>query len=237
MNRLNTATRGISSWRERLANPDRQWKREFSAFETAVSWEFASNSKSGLPGPIDKLFRECDYGQPTLISAVAEHKVDLPGGSAASQCDVWAIVNTSVGMLSLTVEAKACEPFGDEVLEEWLLAGETERSISNREKRWEYIRSHLPKSDLFPRVRYQMLHRCAAAVMEAKRFGFQHAAFVVQAFNTPAESFQDYALFCQALQVPAARGSMAKTSVEGISLSIGWADCPLATDAEVAGTA
>ena len=85
MNRLNTATRGISSWRERLANPDRQWKRNYSAFETAVSWEFASNSKSGLPEPIDKLFRESDYGEPTLMSAVAEHKVDLPGGSATSR--------------------------------------------------------------------------------------------------------------------------------------------------------
>jgi hypothetical protein len=82
-----------------------------------------------------------------------------------------------------------------------------------------------------------MLHRCAAAVIEGKRFGFMHAAFIVQAFNTPDQSFQDYKVFCQALQIPAARGSMAKTSIEGISLSIGWADCPLATDAEVAATA
>jgi uncharacterized protein DUF6946 len=237
MNRLHIATRGIASWRERLANPELHWQRKFSAFETAVSWEFASNSKSGLPGPIDKLFRESDYGEPTLISAVAEHKVDLPGGTAASQSDVWAVVKTTAGMLSLTVEAKASESFGDEILERWLVAGETEESISNRKKRWEYIRSHLPKSDFFPQVRYQMLHRCAASVMEAKRFGFLHAAFVVQAFNTPAKSFQDYVLFCEALQVPAARGGMAMTSMEGISLSIGWADCPLATDAEVAATA
>src|ERR1700674_3439880 len=26
----------------RLANPDRQWKRGYSAFETAVSWEFTA---------------------------------------------------------------------------------------------------------------------------------------------------------------------------------------------------
>jgi Domain of unknown function (DUF6946) len=236
MNRLNIATRGIGSWRERLANPELHWKREFSAFETAVSWEFASNSESGLPGSIDKLFRESDYGEPTLVSAVAEHKVDLPGGNAASQSDVWAIVRTSLGMVSLTVEAKAKESFGDEILEGWLVAGETELSTNNRKKRWEYVQAHLPKSDSLLQVRYQILHRCAASVIEAKRLGFRHAAFIVQAFNTPANSFEDYAVFCKALEIPAVRGSMTTTSVRAVSLGIGWADCPLATDAEVVAT-
>ncbi|MGD0696915.1 MAG: hypothetical protein ABSB82_19025 [Terriglobia bacterium] len=169
--------------------------------------------------------------------AVAEHKVDLPGGNAASQSDVWAVVSTSSGMLSLTVEAKSKEAFGDEILEKWLVAGATEESKSNRQKRFDYVCSHLPKSDSFLQVRYQMLHRCAASVIEAKRFGFKRAAFIVQAFETPANGFQDYAIFCQALKIPAARGSMATTSVNGISLSVGWADCPLATDHEVAATA
>lgn len=237
MNRLNIETRGIRSWQERLANPDLHWKRTFSAFETAVSWELASNSKSGLPRAIEKLFRDNNYSEPVLIFGVAEHKVDLPGGNAASQCDVWAVVKTSAGMLSLTVEAKAREAFGDDILERWLVAGEAKESLNNRKKRWDYIRSHLPESDSFLQVPYQILHRCAASVIEAKRLRFQHAAFIVQAFNTPAKSFQDYAHFCQALKIPATRGSMAKTSMDGISLSIGWADCPLATDQEVAATA
>jgi hypothetical protein len=156
---------------------------------------------------------------------------------AASQCDVWAVVKTQVGMLSLTVEAKAKEKFGDEILEKWLAAGTTEKSRTNREIRFKYIRSNLPRSDSFLKVRYQMLHRCAAAVIEAKRLGFQHAAFVVQAFDSPKESFQDYAVFCQALNIPTCRGNMATTSVDGISLSVGWADCQFATDAEVAATA
>jgi len=237
MNRLNTATRGICSWRERLANPERQWRRCFSALETAVSWESASNSTSGLPEPIGKLFRDNDYGEPILLFAIAEHKVDLPGGHAASQSDVWAIIKTSADKLSLTVEAKAQEPFGDDILEKWLVAGKTEKSKSNRKERWDYVRSYLPKTDSFLQVRWQLLHRCAAAVIEAERFGFQHAAFVVQAFKTPDESFQDYALFCRALKISAARGSMATTSVGGISLSVGWADCELATDAELAAIA
>jgi hypothetical protein len=236
MNRLCISTRGIGSWRGRLASPDRQWKRRFSAFETAVSWEHACNRASGLPDPLEKLLRKGNFGEPRLIFAVAEHKVELPGGNAASQSDVWAIVNTSRGMLSLTVEAKASEAFGDDILEKWLVAGSTEESRRNREMRFDYVRSHLPKSDSFFLVRYQMLHRCAASVIEAKRLGFQHAGFIVQAFNTPDQSFQDYAIFCKALNMPAARGEMRTTFVGEIALSVGWADCPFATDKEVADT-
>jgi hypothetical protein len=238
MSRLCISTRGIGSWRARLANPDRQWKRGFSAFETAVSWELACKSISGLPEPVEKLFCEGKYGEPRLMFAVAEHKVDLPGGNAASQSDVWAVVKTSRGMFSLTIEAKAKEAFGDEMLEKWLIAGETKRSIRNREKRWEHVRKYLPKSESFFPVRYQMLHRCAASVIEAERLGFRHAGFIVQAFKTsPDKSFQDYAAFCRALNIHPKRGKMATTSVGDITLNVGWIDCPLATDKEVAASA
>jgi hypothetical protein len=237
MNRLCIATRGIGSWRERLACPDRQWRRRFSAFETAVSCELASRGKSGVPEPIASLFRQSQYGELLLMFAVAEHKVDLRGSGAASQSDLWAVVKTSSGMLSLTVEAKAKEPFGGDVLEQWLIAGVSQESKRNRKIRWDQVRAHLPKSDSFLQVRYQMLHRCASSVIEAKRLGFQHAAFVVQAFETPEESFQDYVIFCQALKIPAKRGGMSTTSSDGVSLSVGWADCPLAIDEQVAATA
>jgi hypothetical protein len=237
VSRLHTATRGLCSWRERLADPEGQWKRRYSAFEAAVSWELASRVETGFPEPIATLFRTSDYGDPRLIFAVAEHKVDLPGGAAASQSDVWAVINTTAGMVSLTVEAKAREAFGDHTLEGWLVGVGSQRSRDNRAARFAYIRAHLPAAESFHNVRYQLLHRCAAAVIEAKRFGFRHAAFVVQAFNTPDESFGEYAVFCQALGIPAARGTIATTMADGISLGVGWADCPLATDRDVADVA
>jgi hypothetical protein len=242
MSRLLTHTRGLSSWRERLASPDRQWKRGFSAFETAVAWESASASASGLPPPLETLLRKSGFGEPVLLLAVAEHKVDLPGGNAASQSDVWAIINTKAGLLSLTVEAKAREVFGDEILGKWLEAGKTELSIENRKVRWNHIRANLPVADSFHEVRYQILHRCAASVIEAKRLGCPNAAFVVQAFGKPDTddldvNFLAFEVFCAAVRLPAARGSLSTTSVDGISLSIGWIDCPTATDAAVAACA
>ena len=241
MNRLCVETRGVCNWRERLAKPDSQWKRGFSAFETAVAWEGASSHPVGMPEAIAKLFRESAFGEATLLLAIAEHKVPLIGGNADSQCDVWGLLNTTSGGLSLSIEAKANESFGEanEPLDKWLLAGKSERSRRNRRDRWEHIRAHLPSvpDDAYLPVPYQLLHRCAAAVIEAQRFGLPNAAFIVQSFKGPDCSFQAFSLFCHALKLKVERGQMQITTVGETRLGIGWADCPFATDADVAAIA
>src|SRR5262245_14877274 len=107
MSRLHIATRGIGSWRERLANPNRHWRRLRSAFETAVSWEWAARRRrpSQLPEPIERLFLASEFTEPTLLIAVAEHQVELAGRGNDSQCDVWGLVRTEQGTISLSVEA------------------------------------------------------------------------------------------------------------------------------------
>lgn len=241
MNRLCIETRGICNWRDRLAKPDTQWKRRFSAFETAVSWETASLHPAGLPEPIADLFRGSVFGEATLLLAIAEHKVPLIGGLADSQCDVWALLSTPSGHVSLSVEAKANEPFGqgNQSLKDWLATGDSEKSRQNRQDRWKHIAEHLPSaaSDAYSLVPYQLLHRCAAAVMEAERFNVPNAAFVVHAFNSPDESFDQFSMFCHAAGAKPERGQMQITSVGEIRLGIGWADCQFATNAEVAAVA
>jgi hypothetical protein len=238
MNRLCVETRGIGNWRERLAKPETQWRRRYSAFETAVSWEKASGYPWGLPQPIRELFRESIFSEPTLLLAIAEHKVPLVGGRADSQCDVWALLDTPSGGVSLSVEAKANEAFGqsNESLRNWLVAGQSEQSRQNREDRWKHIAEHLPSvaADAYSLVPYQVLHRCAAAVIEARRFRLPSAAFVVQSFEAPPESFEAFAGFCRAINLKAERSKMCITKVGEIQLGIGWADCPFATDADVA---
>jgi hypothetical protein len=191
-----------------------------------------------LPKPITKLFQNRNFAEAELLFAVAEHKVKLAGRGHDSQCDVWAMLNTSKGAVSLTVEAKANEPFGqdNETLAEWLGAERSEQSQKNRQMRWDYIRKHLPSpgTNGYSEVAYQLLHRCAAAVIEARRFRLSHAAFLVQSFNSPKESFNEYVRFCVAIGIRVERGQMQITSVEDVRLGIGWADCPLATDKEVA---
>ena len=236
MSRIFVATCGIDSWRQRLASPDKQWRRFYSAFETAVSWEYASREEHGIPESIRNLFRVKDYGKVKLIQAIAEHKVALPGGRACSQCDVWATINTNKGVLSLSVEAKAKESFGKETLCQWLAAGKSKRANNNRKLRWEYISQFLPKLKYFETLRYQILHRCASAIIEAIRLNLKHAAFVVQAFNAPDSSFDHYKSFCKAAGMEAIRNSLMMAQVGEISLGIGWADCSTATDEQVATT-
>jgi hypothetical protein len=238
MNRISTATRGVCNWRDRLANPDRQWRRGFSALETAVSWEGADDVAGWLPEPIARVFEGTPYQHPELLMAIAEHKVALDGTGGDSQCDVWALLKTPVGGLSLSVEAKASEAFGDrnKSLADWLAAGESKRSEQNRQTRWQSVKRRLPPipDDAYRGIAYQLLHRCAAAVVEARRFQLQHAAFVVQAFDSPAESFQEFAKMCRVMGIPAERGRMHLTAVENVSLGIGWADCSNATDQQIA---
>lgn len=241
MSRLCIETRGIASWRDRLASPDTQWERKFSAFETAVSWEGVSRSESGLPQPIVALFSNSVFGLPKMLLAVAEHKVPLRGRGGDSQCDVWALLHTESGGVSLSVEAKAKEPFGqgNESLRQWLDAGKTEESKGNRHDRWIHVEENLPKpaSEGYAQVPFQLLHRCAAAVIEAKRLCLPNAAFVVQAFESPVESFEAFSRMCTAIGVPADRKQLQVATVGGIRLGIGWADCSFATDSDIAGVA
>jgi hypothetical protein len=246
MSRLCVETRGICNWRDRLASPETQWRRTFSAFETAVAWELAERTPSGLPEPIAELFRGSGYGEPLLAMAVAEHKVVLAGRGGDSQCDVWGLVKTDRGLVSMSVEAKASEGFGNqhEPLRTWLDGGRSAGSAKNRRARWDGLAGFLPVSADYMEVPFQVLHRCGAAVVEARRMGLEHAAFVVQAFNAPESSFEACCRFGAALGVPLERNRFVTTTVAGrtaaenaITLLIGWADCAVATDEQVAAVA
>ncbi len=238
MNRLHIATRGACDWRLRLGDPEKHWKRRASAMETAVSWQNASRTTHGLPQPIADAILASDFGEAKLLLAVAEHKVRLEGMGGDAQCDVWALLDTRKGTTSLSVEAKAKEPFGDnnQVLANWLHGGKSVNSKLNREKRWEDIRKNLPARELgaYDSVPYQILQRCAAAVIEARRFRLAQAIFLVQSFNAIESSFEHYSMFASVLGLPATRGRLEFTNVAEIRLAIGWVDCCFATDSQLA---
>ncbi|MFH1417980.1 MAG: hypothetical protein ABII12_06815 [Planctomycetota bacterium] len=142
-------------------------------------------------------------------------------------------------MASLAIEAKAKEPFGNKTLQEWLSASSSESSKTNRLKRWDFIERHLPtvREGAYSEIRYQILHRCASAVIEAGRFNIGLAAFFVQAFATPEESFEEYSKFCKLLRIDARRNGCGRAQVGEVQLLVGWADCELASDEEVASIA
>lgn len=239
MNRLHIETNGIDSWRQRVSGGASQWRRENSNFEVAVSWEVGHERPSGIPSAIEWMFAKGAFGGATLLFAVAKHKVQLDSSYSDSQSDVWAVVNTPLGPVSTTIQAIG-KRFSElpETLSQWIERGYKDSGKALRRKRWESIRSFLPTlRNEAQEVQYGLLHRCASTVIEAQRLKLNRAAFLVQAFEAPEKKFDEYRLFCDAIGVVSERDDFFHLELPiGITLSIGWADCPLATDAEIAAT-
>jgi len=201
---------GIDDWRK-LHKPE-HWREGYSAFETANSWE---NAKPNLPPKIAALF----YGPVELLAAIPEHKTPLPGGRRASQTDVLAFVRLKSWVCAVAVEGKRDESFG-ELVGEWLTDAST-----GKQTRLQYITDKLglpyPPPD---HIRYQLLHRAAAAVIEAERFNADCAAMIVQSFSPEHAWFEDFEEFLGLFGIDSVkRNQRYKTEKLGITLYFGWA--------------
>ncbi|MFU8881858.1 MAG: DUF6946 family protein [Rhodobacterales bacterium] len=72
-------------------------------------------------------------------------------------------------------------------------------------------------------LRYQLFHRTAAAVTEARRFHRPVAAMIVQSFAPDHRWFADYAAFCALFGLPAAPGGGARNAHCHAVRSLSWA--------------
>ena len=207
-------------WKMLLAEPDKQWRAGFSARTIAHSW-LASD---GLPFEVSFLLGSS--GIPALSSVeplfiIPEHKVLLPPTSGhPSQNDVFVLGKGADGtLISITVEGKVSESFA-QTLSEWL-----EEPSPGKEIRLEYLKKELSlQTDLPSAIRYQLLHRLASAVIEAKRFGAKHAVMIVHSFSQTHEWFSDFEAFLSLFGSKAQIGSLAWLYSAGdLSVYSGWA--------------
>jgi hypothetical protein len=223
-------TSGLGSWKARLADPEKHWKPGYSAFEAAVSWELASQTDRGLPTPVAKVLdKEEELRGAKVLFALPEHKVPLPGGSRPSQTDVWALLHAPRGLISMAVEAKADEVFGD-TLETW--KGES----PGKEERLRYLHEVLKCQVSLPSAtRYQLVHRTASAIIEARRIGASYAVMMVQSFRERSPSEADFVAFGNCFNVALSVDSIVRlTQHTEPRLYLGWAVSSVATDRDVA---
>ena len=78
-------------------------------------------------------------------------------------------------------------------------------------------------------LRYQLIHRTAAAVLEAKRFCSDTAVMMVHSFDRQDCGIEDYTRFAAAIGVKGAQATYTSGPVliDGIKLYLGWtADQP-----------
>nr|WP_162561618.1 hypothetical protein [Yoonia vestfoldensis] len=177
----------------------------------ALSWEAAD----GLPEEIANLLG----GSPELLLAIPEHKVALPGGRRESQCDVFALARINYETVAMAVEAKVNEPFGPTV-GEWMA-----NASAGKIQRMQFICALLGLSSPPPHdLRYQLFHRTAAAVIEAKRFKTDQAAMIVQSFSPVHRWFADFQDFVAVFGLEAQPDQAVTCRLPtGMPLIFGWA--------------
>lgn len=206
---------GPDDWKRFLDKPELHWATGRSARTTAHAWEAAE----GAPPEVEAVLGRA-LGPVRLLLAIPEHKTPLPGGSRDSQTDVFALFRTDAGLVAAAVEAKVEEPFGP-LVSEWLAEaspGKTERLA--------HVcgRLGLDPSGVGD-LHYQLLHRTAAAVIEAERFHASTAAMVVHSFSPHRTGFDAFARFAARLGAPAAEPDRPAVvpAPGGAPLVLGWA--------------
>ena len=204
-------------WKTLLEQPDKQWKTGYSAKSLAYCWQQASD----FPACVRKVFEDSGIPQfqsARLLMAFPEFKVPLPGGKRATQNDIFALASGNNQLISITVGGKKSESFGP-LVGEWKL----DRS-KGREDRLRFLCALLGLDiNAIDNIRYQLIHRTASAVIQAKEFGAAIALMLVHSFSQENDGFEDY---CDFLNLFGAKGKLNSLStgksVEGTNLSFGW---------------
>ena len=214
MSKFYVPTNGVNAWQSLLADPVKHWKTGYSARALAYCWEEAQ----GFPAEIKSLFKDTEYEGLEFLLGIPEHQVALPGGSTKSQNDAFVLAKKDDGLVSIAIEGKVSEPFGP-TLGEWLHNSSTGKAV-----RLDYLKKQLGLNvDIDPSVRYQLLHRTASAVIEAKRFNATTAIMIVHSFSQDCEWFADYTAFLGLYEKRAEIGELVNVcTVDHIKLYLGW---------------
>lgn len=204
-------------WRTLLADPEKHWRTGYSARSLAYCWMSAAHFPPEVVQAL-KSARNPALHPLELLAAFPEHQVPLPGGRRPSQNDIWLLARGCAGLVSITVEGKVAEPF-DKPVSEWLAT-----ASPGRDARLQYLCETIGidrrRADA---VRYQLLHRTASAVIEARRFCCTHAVMLVHSFSQTHDWFADFAAFAELYGADIQRGTVAEVAVlGGVHLSLGW---------------
>ena len=227
MTRIVTPTLGTSEWRAGLADPHLHWKRGHSAWELAVAWEASRKSATGIPASVSGvLATHPTFANARLLLGIVEHRVRLDTEKTPSQNDLWAVLGTDHGQVSVAIEAKAGEEF-DRSLRDWLADDKGTKASRLSFLCRELDVAEVPHLDL----RYQLFHRAASATLEARRWQISRALMLVQSFKESASAWTDYVAFATWMGLTAARDTLVGPhNAGGVELYLGWVDCQRATD-------
>jgi hypothetical protein len=235
VSRIFVPAKSADDWQALLADPQKHWRTGFSAKALAHCWQEADDFPPSVRAVFDaspvRLFHNIE-----LVLALPEHKVSLPGGRRASQTDLFALGRSNEELVSIAVEGKVAESFGNRV-EDWLeqRAAEEEKRggahepSAGAQERLRYLCELVGlREEEVSDLRYQLIHRTASALIEARRFNARHALMLVHSFSQtdPPVWLDDFQTFADRLKCEgAAAGRLVSVGDrDGIDLYLGWAE-------------
>jgi len=199
------------------------WKQGRSAKAVADSWFQANDLPPRVRAVLDQ---SADLNGAELIDAWLERCTDLGDRrGSATQTDLLAVLGVGDELAVMAVEAKVTESFGP-LVSEWIGEGG-----EGKEDRLQRLCDLLG----FDRasvgdLRYQLFHRTAAAILEARRYRADKAVLMIHSFCDNATGLPDFLTFYERMSITGVgRDSLsAPASVGGLTLWIGWASdtCP-----------
>jgi hypothetical protein len=194
------------------------WKQGRSAKSLADSWFFAK----GFPDVIGALLAQSDsFAEAELLEAWLERETDLQDGRATpSQTDLLALLAIGDRLAVLGIEAKVDESFGQYV-SEWLEGG----SEGKADRLSQLCALFSLEPGQVGHLRYQLFHRTAAAILEARRFRGNTAILIVQSFCPKSTGLADATEFFDAIGMPGLEIGklLGPRRVGGVELWVGWA--------------
>lgn len=200
MGRILAFTSGPQDWKNLLADPDKQWKRGYSARTLAHCWE----ASDGFPPEVARPFAMSDekiLAGLTPILAVPEFKVCLPGGNRASQNDIFVLARSVAGPVVVMVEGKANESFGP-TIEAW-----RKDASAGKMTRLAFLERTLGlESSPSSLVRYHLLHRAASAIIVGEQYRAAAAVLVIHSFSPKNAGWKDYQVFTRLFGLEAQMG-------------------------------
>jgi hypothetical protein len=182
----------------------------------ARCWEAAGED---LPEEIATIIHDTPhpvFAESRLLLAIPEYCVPLPGGSRATQTDLFALIGGRGGLGVLAVEGKVDEEFGPTV---------ESKQREGAAERLKYLHNLLGLSlEETAALRYQLVHRAAAAVLLAREFSASAAAMIVHSFSATKTWYGDFEAFVLAMSGRIQeQGLISVGERGGIALHLGWA--------------
>jgi hypothetical protein len=219
MSRVFVPAKKPEEWKQLLADPEKHWKKGYSAYELAYRWQ----ESEGFPEEVTRALSDSNIPEITnleILFGFPEHKVYFPPSRGRpSQNDLFVMARTQNSeLVTIMVEGKVSETFGP-TINDWL-----RDKSKGKQERYEFIKTKLHiTTNIIQELRYQLFHRLLSVIIEMERYNTAAGIMLIHSFSLSNEWFEDYIKFLSLFSVTPNIGKIYKIlDISGKPIYSGW---------------